>query len=274
MTENGSLLSCDEDILCEQHRYYSDLYRKEATTPFNLCNQQNIHISDSTRHMCEQEITEGEIRSAVFSMKKDKTPGYDGLSIEFYQCFWEQIRSPFSNMISQCYQDSCCDASVKTGILNLIPKKGKDSRYLKNLRPITLLNVDYKIIEKILGNRLDIALQEVINHDQTGFMPGRNIACNIRKVYDIQQFCENNDIPGILVNLDFVKCFDRIAHSAIMSSLAYFGIPEYIINWVKILYEEFTIKVQNNGKFTNPITVGKSVHQGGCSSVQIFLFLC
>ena len=272
LTEDGELLKSDEEILREQHLFYTNLYRKEDTAPFELKNRSNIRISEETAKICQSDITSKEVYEAIHSMKNEKTPGYDGIPIEFYKVFWDLIKDPLLNMILDCYKEAECDPSVKTGILNLIPKKGKDSRYLKNLRPLTLLNVDYKIIEKILGKRLDIALQEVIHHDQTGFMPGRNIACNIRKVYDLQQFCDNNNIPGVLVNLDFVKCFDRIAHSAIISSLKYFGVPEYIQNWIQILYEGFTIKVQNNGKFTDPIDVGKSVHQGGCSSVQIFLF--
>ena len=176
-------------------------------------------------------------------------------------------------MLNQCFDDNKCDTSIKTGILNLIPKKGKDSRYLKNLRPITLLNVDYKIIEKMIGTRLDIAIKELVHGDQTGFMAGKTIFTNIRRVFDLQQYCEKEEIEGVLINLDFIKCFDRISHNCIQKTMDFFQIPEYIKKWINILYDGFCIKIQNNGKFTEVVNVQRSVHQGGCASVQIFL-LC
>ena len=70
---------------------------------------------------------------------------------------------------------------IKSGVLNLIPKPGKDSRFLRNMRPITLLNVDYKIIEKALAKKLDTVLPEIIHRDQTGFMKQRRILYQYQK---------------------------------------------------------------------------------------------
>ena len=130
-----------------------------------------------------------------------------------------------------------------------------------------------KLIEKVLANRLDVLLDEIIHKDQSGFMAGRRICSNIQKVYDVMQYCKINDIPGVILNLDFVKCFNMISSEGILGSLKFFGIPEFMQNWIKILYNDFKIRVQNNGKFTNDIPVERSVHQGGCVSVQLFL-LC
>ena len=133
---------------------------------------------------------------------------------------------------------------MKTGVLNLIPKADKDARFLRNLRPITLLNTDYKIIEKTLAHRLDDLMDEIISMDQTGFIPGRRIATNIRKVHDLMYHCKDN-IPAVLLNLDYVKCFDSISFDSIIKSLRFFDIPEYIQTWVKLLYTNFTVRVQN-----------------------------
>ena len=207
-------------------------------------------------------------------MTKEKTPGCDGIPDEFYQLFWDEIQPVFVNFVQHCFEEEkILPENTNTGILNLIPKNRRDQRYLKNLRPITLLNVDYKIIEKALANRLDNVLPQIINNDQTGFMKGRRISTNIRKVMDIIQHCKNTETAAVLLNLDYIKCFDKIAFDCILGSLNYFAFPPYIIEWIRILYTGFRIKVQNNGYFTQTIEVQKSVHQGGCISVQLFL-LC
>ena len=144
---------------------------------------------------------------------------------------------------------------------------------MKNLRPITLLNTDYKIVEKMIARRMEIILPKIIHPDQTGFMTNWRISTNIRKVLDLIQFCNNNQVEAILINLDFIKCFDRISFDCIKGSLEFFGFPPYVVTWVTILYQNFRIIIQNNGKFSEEVKVNRSVHQGGCMSVQIFL-LC
>ena len=261
----------DSDILREQEAYYTELYRKDPTISYTIQNRSGISISDADYNMCDADFTENEILNAITSIKSGKTPGKDGLSIELYKLCWEELKLPFVRMLSYCYQTGEIHPNIKEGVLNLIPKANKDSRYLKNLRPIVLLNVDYKIIEKILALRIDKVLPGIINNDQTGFMAGRRISVNIRKVFDIMQYCKNTNKNGVLLNLDFVKCFDNISFNTIIGSLDYFNIPPLIRTWIYMLYTDFTIRVQNNGKFTNNIKVEKSVHQGGCISAQLFL---
>ena len=177
------------------------------------------------------------------------------------------------NMLESAYSTSQLSTETNTGVLNLIPKPGKDSRRLKNLRPITLLNCDYKIIEKTIARRMDPILQYLIHPDQTGFMPNRKIATNIRKVIDLMEYCDKYEIEAVILDLDFAKCFDKISSDCVYGALQYFQFPELIINWIRILYRDFRMKIQNSGHFSELISVEKSVHQGGCVSVQLFL-LC
>ena len=113
----------------------------------------------------EQQITMADLQEAVKQMKRNKTPGEDGLPIEFYGLFWNKLKFLFYDMVISVYEKQELHESARKGILNLIPKSGKDSRYIKNLRPITLLNVDYKIIEKAIANKMSPALKYIINKD-------------------------------------------------------------------------------------------------------------
>ena len=82
--------------------------------------------------------------------------------------------------------------------------------------------------------------------------------------------CRQEQIDAVILNLDFQKCFDMISKSAIIGSLHFFDFGEFIINWVSILYNNFKVKVQNNGHFSEYIEINRGVHQGGCCSVNIF----
>ena len=86
---------------------------------------------------------------------------------------------------------------------------------MKNWRPISLLNTVYKIISGSIANRVKTYLDKIINPDQTGFIKSRNIAENIRIVYDIMQYTEDENIPGLLLLIDFEKAFDSVSWSFI-----------------------------------------------------------
>ena len=173
--------------------------------------------------------------------------------------------------IVESYADEKLLQSMKMGIINVIPKNGRDVRHVKNLRPITLLNTDYKIIEKLVANRIVPWLNDIIHEDQRGFVPGRRAAVNIRKIFDIVHEVDNSGSPCVILQADLVKAFDRVEHQAIRGTLEFFGFAEYIIKWIEILYDGFKVRVQNNGHLSETINVNRSVHQGGCCSAAIFV---
>ena len=96
------------------------------------------------------------------------------------------------------------------GIITLIPKPNKDTTLLNNLRPISLLNIDYKILSKVFAKRLEKVLPKIINPDQTGYVKNRYIGENISLISDIMSYTKETSIPGIALFLDFKKAFDTI----------------------------------------------------------------
>ena len=156
---------------------------------------------------------------ALKNVKDNKTPGEDGISPEFYKMFINRIKDPMFEMISETFMEEQLEDGQSEGIINLIPKPLKDNRHLKNLRPITLLNTDYKLIEKMVANRLDPSLGELIHRDQTGFMKDRRISINIRKIFDLMYFAKKEKLESFILSLDFEKCFDKIESCAILGAL-------------------------------------------------------
>ena len=161
--------------------------------------------------------------------------------------------------------------TAKRGILCLIPKKQKDPDYIKNWHPFTLLNTDHKIYAKVLADRIKPVLQYLIGHQQTGYMEGRNISSNLRCMIDVIQYVESENIPALMITIDFEKCFDTISFNAIKGVLHFFNFGECFIDYVMLLYTNFQTNILQNGYLSKEIFPKKGIHQG--CSVSSYLFL-
>ena len=104
----------------------------------------------------------------------------------------------------------CLSIIQRRGIIKLIPKKDTEPHYIKNWRPLTLLNCDYKLAARSIANRLKNVRPSIISYDQTGYIKGRFTGENIRLIDSVIRFAKERNIPGLLLFLDFEKAFDTI----------------------------------------------------------------
>ena len=141
------------------------------------------------------------------------------------------------------------------------------------MRPLTLLNLDYKIIAKLLATRMKSVLPSIIGSQQTGFMEGRNISENIRKTLDILAYARNKRKRWLVLTIDFEKCFDRISYSGIFGALKYFNFGPAFTRWCKLFFTKFSIRTQNNGYISDSFFKSRSINQGCPVSPYLFL-LC
>ena len=143
-------------------------------------------------------------------MESGKSPGTDGLPAEFYKMFWNDVSTFLIDALNMSFSKGYLSISQRRGLITLLPKKNKPRQYLKNWRPITLLNCDYKIAAKSIATRLKKVLPYLINNDQTGFLKGRFIGENIRLINSVIDYAEKQNIPGLLLFVDFEKAFDTL----------------------------------------------------------------
>ena len=161
--------------------------------------------------------------------------------------------------------------SQRRGIITLIPKSNKVTSVLDNLRPISLLNTDYKILTKIIAKRLEKVLPKIINPDQTGYIKNRYIGENVRLISDIMMYTEENNIPGIALFIDFRKAFDTIEWDFIKNCLKLFNFGPDIQNWIKILYNNVSSCVLNNGFASEFFHLERGVRQSCPLSGLLFV---
>ena len=146
------------------------------------------------------------------------------------KALWPKLGLLLQKALLLSFEKGLLYKSARNNIISLIPKTNRDVRYIKNWRPITLLNNDYKILAKALAVTVKPMLCKLIHPSQTGFISGRNISNNIRKVMDIINFVEQEKMDAILVTLDFEKTFDRVEHSALVGTLRLFNFGEQFMD--------------------------------------------
>ena len=205
-------------------------------------------------------------------MSRNKSPGPDGLTVEFYSKFWHSLRPILVDVINTCYSQSNLCKSMKTSITRLVFKKG-DKRSLKNWRPISLLNVDYKICSKVLSIRLSQVLENIISPDQTCSVPSRSILSNLTTLRDMLNYVERTNETGILISLDQEKAFDRVDRSFLMNLLQHFGFGPSFCNWISVLYNGANMQVIVNGWLSHKIELLRGVRQGDSLSPMLYI-LC
>ena len=212
---NGTVTNDQFEILREQMEYYEALYTSathsensnnavpaffEYITPLEITDQQ----------MCEGKVSADECLKALNDFQNEKSPETDGFLAEFYNFFWKELHLDMIKSFNFAFDTGNLSISQRRGIITLIPKPNKDTTSLENLRPISLLNVDYKILTKTIARRLEKVLPKIINPDQTGHVKGRYIGENVRLILDIMSYTDKTKVPGVALFIDFRKAFDTI----------------------------------------------------------------
>ena len=275
LVENGKEIKLDTEILNMLKCFYSDLYSKnnklDSSNYGLFFLNSNIPKISYNNFLCEESISSEEIKKAVKNLKANKSPGTDGLTAEFYQFFFENIKDYLYDSINYSFQNKSLSIEQWRGILKLIPKKDKDLTNMRSFRPISLLNTDYKIIAHILASRFQEVLPEIISTDQNGYLQGRFIGHNIRTIIDTMQHIILKKQQAYLLFLDFEKAFDKLDHKFLVNALHNFDFENNYIQWIKILYTDIQSCILNNG-YTSPyfqITAG--IRQGCPISALLFI---
>ncbi len=272
---HGNFLTSDSDILEHTCDFYKNLFSSKRIPQDKIntyLNNTNFDkkITQQEKLMCDEKITSKELDNVIKNLKVGKSPGCDGITTEFYKKFWHLIKIHFMEMLNETFEQGELPYTMRKALLALLYKKGDDT-LLKNYRPISLTNYDYKILCFVLANRLQKVLHNIIHEDQTGYIKKRYIGSNARLLDDYFEHCENSKIPGVLLMLDFEKAFDSIEWNLMYEVLQRFNFGNNFIKWVKILYEKPVISIKNNGWNSGDIDLERGVRQGCALSALIFV---
>ncbi len=273
-TNKGEITDPGE-ILKEATRFYSKLYNDKDphidAENIMLKDENFTQIADTDRDNLEKSITLNELYKALSKMKDKKAPGNDGLTVALYKTIWPDIREAFHKAAVEAIEKQELPPSMRQGVIRLIEKKGKDRTSLDNWRPISLLNVDYKIISKAIALRLENLLPKIINGNQLAFVPNRLIYEGVRKTQYIMECYEKTKRKLAVMNIDFKKAFDTVKHNYLWMILGKYNFGPKFINTIKTLYQKAESTVINNGTTGSYFPITKSCRQGDCMSPALFI---
>ena len=253
--EKNEILTTNTEILKECSQFYQNLYSKQQncieTQNEILTNLPNL-MKNELNEQLTKPINKNEIKQAIYQMENDKSPGIDGIPVEFYKTFYDTLE----NDLIQLYNNILF---IEKGITNtmqkaitLIPKKG-DLNKLKYWRPISLLCTDYKILTKVLANRLKNILLQIISKEQTCSIPNRTIFNNLFLIRDTITLTKEKNSILYLLQIDKEKAFDKIDHDFLYKTMTKMRFSNTFVQFIKILYQNNISFIANNGFLSTPI---------------------
>ena len=254
--------------------YYSNLFggkHSDQTTTHRLLRNVNKTVSREDKAKLDRLITREELEKTVMKLRRNKSPGPDGIPAEFYQRYWHLIQNFYFEFITEV-KEKGFPAVKNTSVTTLIYKNKGEIDNLAYYRPIALMNVDVKILTKLLSLRLVTILPTVIHESQTAVY-GRTIANNVHLVRDIIELANRNDEEAALLFIDQEKAFDRVSHSFLFSALSRFGIGDVFTQWIRLIYANASTRVNVNGYLTEKILLKCGVRQGCPLSALLYVLV-
>ena len=275
--ENGDEYTKTKDVLNCQKRFYENLYNDiniiDDTHISDILGENETKLSDQEAENLEGEITLTELAQALKNMKNDKSPGLDGFTAEFFKFFWIDISVFVLRSLNMGYRTGNLSVTQKQGIITCLPKPNKNRHFLKNWRPISLLNVVYKLASAVIANRIKVVLNSLIHEDQKGFISGRFIGENVKLIYDILFETKSQNLPGLILSVDFEKAFDTVSWKFIEKVLDYFNFGPSVKSWIKLFQNGSESCIIQNGHMSDFLQLKRGCRQGDPLSPYIFI-LC
>lgn len=273
--EEGRRYDTQSTIGHALYNHYKNLYAEVLHSPELIEEVSRLTfgaVSGDVANELIAGVTADEVLDAIRAGSVNRSPGPDGLPLEFYRTFRDLLVPTFTSICQELMSpEVCIPEAFMEGIIVPVHKPNGGIR-ISDYRPITLLNSDMKIFTRLLAARLRHAARCVVSSDQASLGGDNNIRVALCRYRDMIAMARAQRLSGALASLDFSQAFDRIDHSFLMSVLRHMGFPDVVITILMRLLKGASSRILYNGRLTPPIVIGRSVRQGCPLSAILFAF--
>ncbi|GJX31581.1 RNA-directed DNA polymerase, eukaryota, reverse transcriptase zinc-binding domain protein [Tanacetum coccineum] len=237
--------------------------------------RRGVSLESSSCPLCltgEEDVHHEELKRAVWDCGVDKSPGPDGFTFGFYHHFWNTIDNDVFTAVRHFFTFADIPKGCNSSFIALIPKI-PNANLVKDFRPISLIGSIYKIIAKILSNRLVMVLGDIVSEVQSAFIAGRQILDGPFILSEVLQWCKSKKKQSLIFKVDFEKAFDSVRWDFLDDVLRKFGFGNKWCEWIQKCLKSSRGSILINGSPTEEFQFFKGLKQGDPLSPFLFILV-
>ncbi|GKV27606.1 hypothetical protein SLEP1_g36762 [Rubroshorea leprosula] len=252
--------------------YFEQLFKEDKWQRPKLDGISFRQIGEADNELLISSFSEEEIKNAVWDCDSSKSPGPDGFNFNFVKCMWEDLKTEIVGFIREFQDQGRLVRGSNASFITLIPKVENPQR-IEEYRPISLIGVMYKIIAKLLANRLRKVLDKVIGEQQMAFIEGRQLVDGVVIANEVIDEAKRKKKSSFLFKVDFEKAYDKVCWDFLDYMLMRLGFCNTWRMWIQECLQSSTVSVLVNGSPSRQFSVSKGLRQGDPLSPFLFLLV-
>ena len=254
--------------------YFRDIYTTSNPSGFDeILNGIHPAISEEDARLLGRDFHANEVRLALDQMAPLTAPGPDGMSLIFYKSFWHIVGGDVTTVVLNALNSGVVPESLNSTFIALIPKV-KHPKRVADFHPISLCNVVYKLISKVLVNRLKKFLANAIPESQSAFLSSRLISNNVLVAFETLHYLKrktNGKVGQMALKLDMSQVYDRVEWEFLERAMRHLGLGKRMVRLIMSCISSVSYSVILNGQHVGNIKPSRGLRQGDPLSSYLFL---